>query len=91
VVWRYRIAVRAAKQFGTITATFETTSGKGNLGPDVAGRHFSLVFVWARTDSGDRGPEDAAEQNALKSVPHENEVQNSGPERSRAELGDAKT
>jgi hypothetical protein len=48
--------------------------------------------VWARTDSGDLGPEDAAEPNARISDLHENEGQNRlrGPERSCTELGDAK-
>jgi hypothetical protein len=49
------------------------------------------IAIWARTDSGDRGLEDAAEQNAGMSVLHENEGRNSGPERSCTKLGDAKT
>jgi hypothetical protein len=49
------------------------------------------ITVWARTDSGDCCPEDAAEQNARMSVLHENEGQNSGAKRSCTESGDAKT
>jgi hypothetical protein len=43
------------------------------------GSIFAKITVCARTDSGDRGPVDAAEQKACMSVLHEDEGQNSGP------------
>jgi hypothetical protein len=48
------------------------------------------ITVWAKTDSGDRCPGRSGGKSARMSVLHENEGQNSGPERSCMDLSEAK-
>jgi hypothetical protein len=79
-----------SEHFDIRTQHTGTSHGIKN-GVDICVSMIAKITVCARTNSDDRCPEDAAEQNACMSILHEKEGQNRCPERSFTELGDTKS